>query len=525
MLFPVSKLIQEKDPPLCTSASDSVETALSRMIEHDYSQLPVTDSTGRLIGMITNQSIIRMVFYTGGNISPLVLSVEHCLANPAKVEPEMGILDAIDLLDKNSAICVVKDDIPLAILTYTDINLFFRNLSEGLILVEDIEVTLRLKIEEKFPDPDKLVEALAHILRHPSTGEPREVNDLSDLSFYETIQFICHKTVWPKFKSIFEHKDIFQQYMHGVREIRNQLVHFRGDLEPVQKAQLRTAHQWLETRTRFSSSPEKNKILESQSLEISKWTSSILNQIENINDVISEDISVSGIYNKLEKYDKLRFWLETECEDKDEVLLKFEHIEEITGYALPRSALVHRAWWSNDPSSHSQSRAWMSAGWVVNQVDIESKIVNFKQDYYARMQVMFSSLVSELKDKRPEATTASKPSRQNWFSFSARSRGMNFAWVFNIRGELSVELYIDRGKKEVNKAIFDKLHKQKEEIEQKIGEKLRWERLNDKRASRISIGIPINIDQPLSRVEEEKKWALDTMVKFLDTFKPLIRDI
>jgi len=53
--------------------------------------------------------------------------------------------------------------------------------------------------------------------------------------------------------------------------------------------------------------------------------------------------------------------------------------------------------------------------------------------------------------------------------------------------ECSAELYIDRGKgAEVdNKAIFDQLFAQREDIERAFGGSLIWERLDNKRASRI----------------------------------------
>jgi hypothetical protein len=51
-----------------------------------------------------------------------------------------------------------------------------------------------------------------------------------------------------------------------------------------------------------------------------------------------------------------------------------------------------------------------------------------------------------------------------------------------------VELYIDRGKDsdEENKQIFDQLHANREAIEQAFGATLLWERLEGRRACRIS---------------------------------------
>jgi hypothetical protein len=225
------------------------------------------------------------------------------------------------------------------------------------------------------------------------------------------------------------------------------------------------------------------------------------------------------------KYDNLRVYLEVECAGRAEVQLEFSEIEQLIGEELPRSASVHRSWWENDPNGHVQSRSWMSAGWAVERVDFENKAVLFKPNHYAKMQVVFIDLVNGLKKRMPDATSAGKSSPQNWFAFSAKSKGLLFAWVFNNRGELHVELYIDREDKDENKSIFDRLASQKSDIEEKIGAQLRWDRLDHRRACRISLGTPVKADGPLSEMENAKQWALQTMIKFIDTFKPLIRDL
>lgn len=76
--------------------------------------------------------------------------------------------------------------------------------------------------------------------------------------------------------------------------------------------------------------------------------------------------------------------------------------------------------------------------------------------------------------------------RHNWIATGAGRSGVNFN--YNIAMDSAVvDLYIDcdheTGAK--NKAIFDGLLAQKEEIEKEFGEPLVWDRLDGKRASRI----------------------------------------
>ena len=52
--------------------------------------------------------------------------------------------------------------------------------------------------------------------------------------------------------------------------------------------------------------------------------------------------------------------------------------------------------------------------------------------------------------------------------------------------ETRVELYVDAPVAADNKALYDKLHKQRASVEADFGASLSWQRLDDKRASRIS---------------------------------------
>jgi hypothetical protein len=79
------------------------------------------------------------------------------------------------------------------------------------------------------------------------------------------------------------------------------------------------------------------------------------------------------------------------------------------------------------------------------------------------------------------------PTKNHWVSKGAGRSGFSYDYVITT-DSCSVELYIDRGKDsvDVNKRIFDALYAKKGEIEKDFGESLEWERLDGKRASRIS---------------------------------------
>lgn len=97
---------------------------------------------------------------------------------------------------------------------------------------------------------------------------------------------------------------------------------------------------------------------------------------------------------------------------------------------------------------------------------------------------------AELLERAKEKTklhAAISPSHYGWIGTGAGKRGLGFNYVVR-RHQTDVELYIARGKdaEEENKSIFDSLAASREAVEAAFGESLEWERLEGKRACRIS---------------------------------------
>ncbi len=77
-------------------------------------------------------------------------------------------------------------------------------------------------------------------------------------------------------------------------------------------------------------------------------------------------------------YDRLHDHLATLPGSVDSVKLSFSEIEEILERSLPPSARKYLAWWSNSPS-HSEARAWTSAGWKVSKVSLRRESLTFSR--------------------------------------------------------------------------------------------------------------------------------------------------
>jgi len=78
------------------------------------------------------------------------------------------------------------------------------------------------------------------------------------------------------------------------------------------------------------------------------------------------------------KYAYLREYLIKRAKYGGYARLSFKKIEEIMGDRLPPSAFNNPQWWSNI-RSQSHSDAWLSAGWRVEKVELDNKVVIFKR--------------------------------------------------------------------------------------------------------------------------------------------------
>lgn len=136
----------------------------------------------------------------------------------------------------------------------------------------------------------------------------------------------------------------------------------------------------------------------------------------------------------------------------------------------------------------------------------------------------FQALIDELREKH-RFTGARVALPQNWYTFSSRIPGIVYGTSFALGNRVRAEAYIDQGDAEKNKALFDQFLADRHALEEEFGEVLEWERLDDKRASRIAAYREGAIDDSDERLAEIRVWAIERLLRFKRVFGPrLLRE-
>lgn len=153
----------------------------------------------------------------------------------------------------------------------------------------------------------------------------------------------------------------------------------------------------------------------------------------------------------------------------------------------------------------------------------EEKSVQGTQKRRQEMRRAFwTRTLEELRSRNIARYANISPSKDHWLSSATGVSGCGFSLIF-LKSEARVELYLARAEASENKWIFDRLERERQEIEERFGAELKWQRLDDKKASRISHS------HPFDGFDDENwpdmiEWLCQHFVKLEDAFsEPLAR--
>jgi len=142
MPFLVEQIIEGKASPVTVRRDDPVNVALDRMVENDFSQLPVVDEEGHPLGMVTHEGILRGIRSFNTNIWEL--HVRDVIESAPEFNLEDDIFELLEQLKQKNAVLIVDSwSFLVGIVTSFDTTEYFRNRAEHIMRVEDIETTIK----------------------------------------------------------------------------------------------------------------------------------------------------------------------------------------------------------------------------------------------------------------------------------------------------------------------------------------------------------------------------------------------
>lgn len=538
MPITIRTLIEGRDRPITASAEASVKHALEVMLRHDFTQLPVTDSNDAVLGMVTSDSILRAL--DAFRVEPHDLRVRDAMRQIDVYDPDDDITELLDgLRDSYAAVVVGSDKRIIAIVTGFDTAEHFRRQFEDLMLVQDIESAIKEHVQFAFArlglaqddidvairrvgDPEDRVRAKIRdavklyaakacnaavdegVLTSATvavTGKSKAVT-FDRLTLAQYIELLLSDQCWTVLHPIYDgmQQGTLRKLLNSVQRSRNAIAHFRGQLTALDRSHLRVCAEWFGQHSLPPTAPP-----------VAATTVAVDN--EEIDLVPAEESSDAG----QGRYARLADWLMKRPGTETTVTLTFDEVEGLIQSPLPRSAFAHRSWWANDSVSHPQSVNWLDVGWRVANLNLTNRVVTFSR-FEGRQGAyigFFSAALNDLRTRASWGVAGQSPSGANWqvlagMTVDGRQQVAILAWAFARRKRFRTELYIDSGDAASNKRLFDSLRANQTSIEAKVGQALTWERMDERRASRIAIYTDGTIQDSVSHLVKLRTWAVDT---------------
>jgi CBS domain-containing protein len=248
----VSSLIPEGQDLVVASPEMTVAEAIRLMQNRDFSQLPVVAGQA-VLGVFSFRSLAVKLLEMG-KISEHFgdLPVDEFMEEFRFVHLSDNWESIVDHLDNDDGVLVGHREQLEGILTPMDVLTYLRDIANPFVLLAEIELSLR-RIIRACVRGDELQTCVRQCLagKYPTEEMP---TGLSQMTFNDSVQIIGDGRNWPHFEIVFgkgewQRKRTVER-LKAVRDLRNDVFHFKRKLLPEDIGQLTRHRDWLQTKTR-----------------------------------------------------------------------------------------------------------------------------------------------------------------------------------------------------------------------------------------------------------------------------------
>jgi len=211
--------------------NDPLKEAITLMLLHGFSQLPVMQSEREVKGVVTWESIGARLALGCQHIE-----VRDFMAPAQIIASDRSFFNAMETIARHQYVLVRQPDNKISgIVTASDLTLQFQQLTEPFLLLGEIEQHIRRLVAGKFTAPE--LEAF----RDPS-DESRKIEEVADLTVGEYVRIFQDRECWEKLKLGVD-RAMFVEKLDAVRVIRNDVMHF--DPDPLDSDDLTVLRQFV----------------------------------------------------------------------------------------------------------------------------------------------------------------------------------------------------------------------------------------------------------------------------------------
>ncbi|QDT14612.1 CBS domain-containing protein [Alienimonas californiensis] len=258
---------------------ETTASALERMVDTGFSQIPVVNEDGDIIGIFSWQSFgKRMSEIHSLNVDLSKLAVKDTdLARAQFIDPELFIDTETDWSEIDHVLVGDKQNL-LGVLTITDVLGRLNDFAEAFVLLYEIEHEIRDLIVDVYPGGElsevfeglsrrsagpeeaaaaglkqliegdspaisdkkltKAIQFAANLLQRACQTRP--VTDLKDFTFAQYREVIFNRDNWPRFEAVFDSpRDLLNMDFEKINDLRNTVFHFRRSITPRDTDRLR----------------------------------------------------------------------------------------------------------------------------------------------------------------------------------------------------------------------------------------------------------------------------------------------
>lgn len=233
--YRISRLAAANTAPQCVAPDASLAEAVTIMLTHDYSQLPVMTGEREVKGVISWRSIAQRT--TLGRTGKLV---KDFMDDAIEERSSATVFKVMSHLTEHDYVLVRGADRRITgLITSTDLTEQFRQWTEPFLLISEVEHSLRILIDREFSVGE--MEAV----RDPEDRK-RTIRAAADLNFGDYIRLLEREDHWNRLKLSLDRKT-FVAMLERVRQTRNEVMHFDPDgLDDESRSQLRDAFSFFE---------------------------------------------------------------------------------------------------------------------------------------------------------------------------------------------------------------------------------------------------------------------------------------